>query len=116
MKLEELRLALVDICRSHLSEDEAALLMSLERPAVRLQHTGSATSSHLGGTAQMSSTTAWPANARGEALSLLCVLDLAELEAFETDLALPPTGLLNVFYDYEEQPWTSVHLIAVAGG
>lgn len=105
MKLEELRLALVDICRSHLSEDDAALLISLARPAVRLQHTGSATSSHLGGTAQMSSTTAWPSNAQGEALSLLCVLDLAELEAFETDLALPSAGILNVFYDYEEQPW-----------
>lgn len=85
MKLEEMRTALADICRSHLSEDDAALLISLARPAVRLQHTGSATSTHLGGTAQMSSTTAWPSNAQERALSLLCVLDLAELEAFETD-------------------------------
>ncbi len=105
MKLEEMRSALADICRSHFSEDEATLLMGLARPAVRLQHTDSVTKSHLGGTAQMGTTTAWPANAHGEPLSLLCVPDLAELEPFETDLALPSTGILNVFYDYEEQPW-----------
>lgn len=53
----------------------------------------------------MNSDAEWPSNARGQALALLCVIDLAELGVFETDLTLPSSGILNVFYDYEEQPW-----------
>ncbi len=106
MQLDDLRARLGEVCGQNLGAEGASLLTSLARPAVTLCHAESASSSHLGGVARLDPGEEWPLNGRGEPLALLCVLDLADLAGFETDLQLLPTaGVLNFFYDYEEQPW-----------
>ena len=99
-----MRSLLADICGSSLESEDAALMISQARPAARLTPTSAATGCHLGGAALLEPATAWPANAREKPLSLLCVLNLSELASLETDLELPASGILNVFYDHVEQP------------
>ncbi len=105
MELDLLRVRLRGVCERDLGPDGAAVLTSLARPAVTLCHTESASSSHLGGVARLEQGDEWPLNGRGDPLALLCVLDLADLVGLETDLGLPAAGVVNFFYDYEEQPW-----------
>lgn len=103
-EVEALRERLSQICHRRLDPEAAHLVGSLARPAIRLRHTDQPTRSHLGGAALLSDSDQWP-RWRGRPLSLVAVIDLAELERFDTDPHLPAQGVLNFFYDCEEQPW-----------
>jgi uncharacterized protein YwqG len=94
------------LVREHLSSSEADAYIRLAKPAVSLRHSASETlrGSHLGGAARLDQDQVWPIS-RGMALSLIAVLNLAELDGFDSDLELPNRGFLNLFYDAETQPW-----------
>lgn len=102
--LDVLQERLAALCRQHLAPEGAALVESSARPAIGLHHTDRPTRSHLGGVALLDDADGWPR--RGDRpLSLVAVLDLAELAPFVTDLALPSEGVINFFYDCVERPW-----------
>ena len=89
--------------RRHLNDAHADLYLGLVRPAVRLLHdVDRGQRSRLGGVAVLDPAVAWPTWG-GRPLSLLAVVDLAELAAVDTGLQLPEVGLLNFFYDADEQ-------------
>ena len=99
-----LRARLSHICREQLNPEAAAVVESLARPAVRMHHTDDPTRSHLGGGALLVDSNQWP-RWNDRPLSLVAVIDLAELSQFDTEPGLPSQGVLNFFYDDEEQPW-----------
>lgn len=91
------------LAREHLPEDEADWLLGQARPAVSLMHTDSdAARSRLGGPALLEPGVEWP-TWRGKPLSLVAVLDLAEMADLDSGLDLPAAGLLNVFFEADEQ-------------
>ncbi|MGO1051476.1 YwqG family protein [Crossiella sp. CA198] len=96
---QELRTALAELSRERLGDDLGDRLVELSRPSIRLLHQESgAGRSRLGGDPVLPPGTEWPA-VRGEPLSLVAVLDLAEVAEFAQVDWLPKTGLLNFFYD-----------------
>ena len=97
---------LSSLAHEHLSPADADTFLRLARPAISLRHTQPEidTVSHLGGEARLAKDQDWPTRLE-EPLSLIAVLDLAELAGFASDLALPRQGILNLFYDADEQPW-----------
>lgn len=102
MDLETHQAELKRLSAKHLSKDAANLVLRLARPAIRLRHSTTATRSHLGGEAKLAPDILWP-DWNGRPLSFLAVLDLSEIQHLESDLDLPTTGLLNFFYESEEQ-------------
>jgi uncharacterized protein YwqG len=91
-----------DLANQHLGPD-AAEVLGLMRPAARLRHVADdGRMSRLGGFPVLPSGTEWP-SWNGVPLSFLTLLDLEELAGFRTDLALPSEGLLNFFYEAQEQ-------------
>ncbi len=46
----------------------------------------------------------WPVR-EGRPLALVAVLDLSELAGFESPVNLPSEGVLNFFFDADDQPW-----------
>lgn len=90
----------------YLPPADAEAFMGLARPAIALRHTSSGTASraHLGGDAALEPDQTWPMW-HGKPLSLLAVLDLEALLDLDSDLELPRSGFLNLFYDDDEQPW-----------
>lgn len=102
MGIEGLRDQLEGIARAHLSPADADLLTALARPAVRLDHSDGAPTSHVGGAARLPASLEWPAWT-DKPLSLVAVVDLSDIAAFAIDLVLPTTGLLNFFYEADEQ-------------
>ncbi|MCK2243452.1 MULTISPECIES: YwqG family protein [unclassified Crossiella] len=96
---QELRTALAELARERVGDDLGDRLVELSRPSIRLLHAESGIGrSRLGGDPVLPPGTDWPA-VRGEPLSLVAVLDLAEVAEFAQVDWLPKTGLLNFFYD-----------------
>lgn len=100
--LAALRSRLHELGADRLEPDHAAVVDRLARPAVRLYHTEGSAASHLGGPARLPSGSAWP-DWGGKPLALLAVLDVEDLAGFATDVELPAHGLLNFFYEADEQ-------------
>jgi uncharacterized protein YwqG len=92
------------ICGRHLAANAAATVESLARPAIRLVHGAGPTRSHLGGAAFLDDEAHWP-RWHDRPLSLVAVIDLADLAGLHSDPQLPPEGTVNFFYDHEQQPW-----------
>jgi uncharacterized protein YwqG len=86
--------------------DDGERIVDLARPAIRFTHptTSPAGASRLGGSPVLEGQTAWP-SWRDRPLSFLGLIDLGAVDASGTDLPLTSTGLLNIFYDIDEQPW-----------
>ncbi len=102
-----LDLQLLDsLAHKFLGPTEAETFIGLARPAISLRRAtrGTATRGHLGGDAALDGGQEWPIW-HGKPLSLLAVLDLDALRGFDCDLDLPRSGLLNLFYDVDQQPW-----------
>ena len=106
MDIAQVRARLRNMAREFLPADDAELLGSLVRPAVSLRPGPSAagSGSYLGGTPRLAAGTDWP-RWHGRALSLVAVIDLADLSRLDTGLPLPGDGYLNVFYEVDDQPW-----------
>jgi len=91
---------------SPFAEHGDSLCASL-RPAVSLatEAGGSAPGeSRFGGAPDLEAGADWPVR-NGEPLAFLAQLRLEDLAAFDLDIPLPAAGLLQWFYDWEEQPW-----------
>ena len=97
---------LTSLAHEFLAPSEAEAFIGLARPAIALQRAASGTAmhGHLGGDAALEQDQAWP-TWHGKPLSLLAVLDLEAFRIFDSDLDLPGSGLLNLFYDVDKQPW-----------
>ncbi len=104
--IETLRAQLATIAREELGAAQADAYTALARPAARLVAATpeTETRSHFGGRPVLDSKAPWP-TWNGKPLSVLLVLDLAQLKAFDTGLNLPTEGTLNFFYAAEQQPW-----------
>src|SRR5687767_8075726 len=100
------RHALTSLVSQHLGPSDAASFLELARPAIALRHAtqDGAHRMHLGGDAMLEPGQAWPMW-HGKPLSLLAVLDLDAFRGLDRDLDLPRSGVLNLFYDDDEQPW-----------
>lgn len=100
--------ALERVATQHLEPRMVDGILALARPAVWLQHDRSQegpTGSHLGGAALLDPEgESWPV-ANGRPLALLAVIDLADLAELRVSVDLPSSGVLNMFYDSDEQPW-----------
>ncbi len=91
------------LAREHLDATDADYYLSLLRPAVRMEHSDHALGgSHLGGSPILTSGIEWP-TWNDQPLSFVMALDLADITDLRTDLDLPDTGVLNFFYEAEEQ-------------
>lgn len=90
----------------HLGQELGERVVSLARPAIRLvpgSGNGSAGGpSRLGGNPVLAPGTGWPTWA-DKPLSLLAVIDLAEVARLDDGGWLPTSGWLNFFYEAEEQ-------------
>jgi uncharacterized protein YwqG len=97
---------LTSLAHEFLGPTDAETFIGLARPAISLQRAarGTATRGHLGGVAALEQGQQWPIW-HGKPLSLLAVLDLDALRGFDCDLDLPQSGVLNLFYEVEQQPW-----------
>lgn len=87
----------------HLSSGQVDAVLALARPAVHLapdEPVGRR--SHLGGEPLLQPSVIWP-HWDEKPLSLLAVLDLAELAGMEMDVDLPTEGILNFFFEADEQ-------------
>lgn len=100
--LSVLRDRLGQLCAEQLAPDAASLVQQLARPAVHLRHVDEPTRSHLGGLALLDPDSEWPTWG-DKPLSLVAVIDLEELVGLVTDVRLPTTGVLNFFYEADEQ-------------
>lgn len=100
--LAELRAHLRGLCADRLEPADASFLEALARPTVRLHQSDRSTVSRLGGPAALPKGAKWP-TWDAKPLSLLAVVDLEEIAAFTVDVELPQRGLLNFFYEADEQ-------------
>lgn len=74
------------------------------KPCARLvAGTSGRLSSRLGGLPVLGDQP-WPKR-RGRYLSLLAVVDLADLAGVDVGIPMPESGVLNFFYDADRQPW-----------
>ena len=89
-----------------LSPADAVTLVDAIRPAVALSHAPLAPDrrSHLGGGPLLDPGEAWP-DYLDKPLSFLALIDLAECAALSDGTGLPTSGLLNVFYEVDDQQW-----------
>jgi len=91
---------------AHLRERIVAMM----RPAVGLQSTPAGRDglpplgTRLGGAPALRTEADWPCNS-GKKLDFLLQLDLSELRSLAGSEVLPPSGLLQFFYDVETSPW-----------
>ncbi|GAA2784889.1 YwqG family protein [Crossiella cryophila] len=98
---QELRTALTKLAVERLGEDLGTRLVEASRPSIQLLHDESGPGrSRLGGDPVLPPGTQWPV-VQGNPLSLLAVLDLAEVAEFAQVDWLPKAGLLNFFADSE---------------
>lgn len=76
------------------------------RPAVALSHAAAAPDrrSRLGGAPLLDRDEPWP-DYLFKPLSFLALIDLAEFADASAGTGLPSTGLLNLFYEVDDQPW-----------
>lgn len=81
-----------------------ATLRPLARPAVVLEQADRPTVCRLGGFPRLPATAAWP-DRKGRPLSFIAELDLTALRASAGPDWLPAMGLLQVFFDVEQEPW-----------
>jgi uncharacterized protein YwqG len=97
---------LASLAHQFLGPTEAEIFIGLARPAIALQRAAAGTGmrAHLGGDASLERDQQWP-TWHGNPLSLLAVLDLEAFRGFDSDLDLPRSGLLNLFYEVDQQPW-----------
>jgi uncharacterized protein YwqG len=104
--VDDLPAAQRHMIESSLRADAAARLIAEVRPAIALSHAPSASSvvSRLGGLPRLDPDDEWPTYL-DVPLSLLAVLDLAGFAESSTGTGLPSAGLLNLFYETDEQPW-----------
>ncbi len=85
-------------------------ILRLARPAVRIATEPSAESripvgaSRFGGAPDMPPGREWPAW-KGRRLAFLAQINLADLKVFPCCSVLPPSGLLQFFYDLEQSTW-----------
>jgi uncharacterized protein YwqG len=96
---------IAELARVHLGPDDGTVFADLVRPAVALARQldlQSGGRTRLGGKPLLARDQVWP-NWHGKALSFIALIDLAELRGFETDLDLPTSGLVNLFYEADEQ-------------
>jgi uncharacterized protein YwqG len=103
-EVAKLREQLAETCANRVSPETASVVESVARPAIRLHHVDESSRSYLGGAALLDDPASWP-RWHDRPLSLVAVVDLAELARLESDPRMPSSGVLNFFYDYEEQPW-----------
>jgi uncharacterized protein YwqG len=91
---------------SSLPPDAAARLLAQVRPAVALVRAspGTPVVGHLGGRPRLDPDDEWPA-CLDTPLSLLAVLDLGSLAHLSAGTGVPRSGILNFFYEADEQPW-----------
>lgn len=89
-----------------LSAADAATLLAEIRPAVALSHAPAAPDrrSHLGGVPLLDPGEPWP-EYLDRPLSFLALIDLAESAALSDGTGLPTSGLLNFFYEVDDQQW-----------
>jgi uncharacterized protein YwqG len=99
--LQELRDRLHEMASEHLGA-AGRLVEELARPAARLVHDEDAAGSRLGGEAVLEPGMAWPSWG-DQPLALVAVVDLAQLQDLVVDVSLPRSGLLNFFYEVEDQ-------------
>lgn len=101
--LADARTRLLDVATRHLGRVDAETVVAMARPAVALVHTTETDRvSRLGGQPVLAPDAAWP-SWDGKPLTLVAVIDLAEVARFELDIPLPTTGMVNVFYEADEQ-------------
>jgi uncharacterized protein YwqG len=79
-------------------------LEPLARPAVKMVFGGSG-QSRFAGSALLPADEPWPTGPKGKPLSLVVQIDLAEAALVGQIDGLPDTGLIQLFYDIDEQPW-----------
>lgn len=97
----EWQAALAEFARRELGETLGDRIVALARPALRLIVDESGTTrSRLGGDPLLPPGSDWP-TIKDIPLSLVAVLDLAELAAAGAGDWLPTSGLLNFFYEVE---------------
>jgi uncharacterized protein YwqG len=87
-----------------LPPDAADRLRATMRPAIALRAVPSSGRTRLGGRPLLPPSTPWPMS-DDRPLSSLAMIDLAEVADHAAGIGLPAAGLLNVFYDVDEQPW-----------
>jgi uncharacterized protein YwqG len=89
-----------------LSPAAAEILLREVRPAVALSHapTPMAGVTRLGGRPLLDQGTDWP-EWHETPLSLIALVDLAEFRTMSAGTGLPLEGLLNLFYEVEDQRW-----------
>jgi uncharacterized protein YwqG len=89
-----------------LSPAAAEILLREVRPAVALTHSpaGTASLSRLGGRPLLDPATEWP-KWWDTPLSLLFVVDLGDFRTISSGTGLPIDGVVNLFYEVEEQTW-----------
>jgi uncharacterized protein YwqG len=91
---------------SSLPPAAAARLLAEVRPAIALSHASpeGPVVGRLGGRPLLDPDDDWPDHL-DRPLSLLAVLDLALVADLSAGTGLPRSGLLNLFYETEDQPW-----------
>jgi uncharacterized protein YwqG len=92
-----------DMARAHLSPAATDRLTALLRPGIQLSHAqdGDPVVGRLGGGADLPEDVAWPVSRRSWPLSLIAALDCARLADHQVDIALPDTGTLLFFVEFE---------------
>jgi uncharacterized protein YwqG len=102
-ELDAQRAALRQVAARHLHAELALRVERLARPALRLCSTPvGAGRSRLGGDPLLAAGTNWP-RWGSKPLSFLALIDLSEVDPGPLGLPLPPSGLLNFFYEARGQ-------------
>lgn len=107
------------ILARHLPDDLAAWTMSQALWAQRATLPGATGPLRVGGDALMPAGAPWP-RWRGQALSLVAVIDLAAVRARGVDLQLPAVDYVSLFYDLDnplgvDQGWMAGHYVMASG-
>lgn len=94
------------LCLEILGDELGERVFSLVRPAIRLVPStpGAPESTRLGGNPVLPAGTAWPSWREWDRpLSFLALIDLADIARVHPQGPLPRQGLLNFFYDADDQ-------------
>ena len=104
--MDDLSLAASSLIEEALPPTAAALVRRQVRPAVALSHTAISPDrrSRLGGVPLLDRGERWP-DYLFKPLSFLALIDLAEFADASAGTGLPTAGLLNLFYEVDDQPW-----------
>lgn len=96
-----------ELLKRHGLERLADVLTCCERPAVAFwpsELPKLRSRSRFGGEPLLPPDFSWPESG-DRPLDFLLQIDMADVKPFDPDDVLPPSGLLTIFYDTEEQPW-----------